>query len=114
MIPTHFVLGLSALLFVIGIAGVVIRRNLIGILVSVEVMLLGVNVAFIGFDRIRAEELVAAGASAASAGAAPGQTFALMILVLAVSQVVIGLALGVGLVRGRDTIDVADAGLLRW
>ena len=52
MIPLDHVIGLSAILFAIGVVGVVTRRNLIVILMSIELMLNAVNLAFVGFNRL--------------------------------------------------------------
>lgn len=93
-VPLEHVLGLAAILFALGLAGLLLRRNLLFMLISVEIML---NAAGLGF--------VAAGARW---GQADGQVFFLFVLAMAAAEVAVGLALMLGLERGVGTLD-ADA-----
>ena len=106
MVPVEHVIALSALLFAIGVVGAVVRRNLIVILMSIELMLNSVNLAFIAFNRIWS------GGEAASR--LDGQVFALLVITVAAAEVAVGLAMVIALVRNRDSMNVDDASLLKW
>ena len=107
MIPIEHVIGLSALLFAIGLGGAITRRNLIMILVSIELMLGAVTLAFVAFNRLWAM---------APDGAArlDGQVFALFVMALAAAQLAVGLGIVVSLMRNRDSMNVEDLSLLKW
>lgn len=99
MIPiTHF-LGLSAILFGIGLLGVLIRRNVLIIMMSVELMLNAVNLTLIAFSR--------------SWGLATGQGFAFFIIALAAAEAAVGLAIVVAVFRTRRSVHVDDLKLMR-
>jgi NADH-quinone oxidoreductase subunit K len=100
VIPLEHVIGLSALLFAIGVVGALTRRNLIVILMSIELMLNAVNLALVGFSRHHAD--------------LAGQIFVLMVIVVAAAEVTVGLGIVIALFRNRETVDVGDASLLRW
>lgn len=95
---THFLL-LSAALFVIGMMGVLTRRNVLIIFMSVELMINGVIVAFIGF----AWEL----------NQIDGQIFALFVIAVAAAESIVGLGIIMAISRRLDTVDVADVSQLR-
>lgn len=99
MVPVWHYLALSALLFLIGSLGVVFRRNLIVIMMSIELMLNAVNLTFITFSRVH--------------GHVEGQVIAFLIIVLAAAEAALGLAILVALRRGVDSINVDDFHLLR-
>ena len=93
-------LALGALLFCISLAGIFLnRKNVIMLLMSLELMLLSVNINFVAFSR--------------SLGDAAGQVFVLFILTVAAAEAAIGLAILVTLFRNRRTIDVADIDTLK-
>ena len=95
MIGLGHYLILGALLFCISVAGIVInRKNLIVLLMAIELMLLAVNINFIGFSR--------------HLGDVDGQVFVFFILTVAAAESAIGLALLVVLFRNRGTINVAE------
>lgn len=95
----HYVL-LSTLLFVIGVAGIFLnRKNIITILMSVELMLLAVNINFVAFS-VQMGDLV-------------GQIFTMFILTVAAAEAAIGLAILVVYFRNRATIDVDDISALK-
>lgn len=98
-ISLHAVLALSAALFTIGVAGVLVRRNLLVVFMSVELMLNGVNVAFVGFARQWAD--------------VGGHLAALLTMAVAASEVAVGLALVILLFRNRGSSDLDDLTLLR-
>lgn len=100
MIETIHVLWLSSVLFAIGIAGVLIRRNAIIMLMSVELMLNAVNLALIGFARQYRD--------------VTGQVYVIFIMTVAAAEVAIGLALFVAVFRHKGTLDTRKIDLLRW
>lgn len=95
---THFLL-LSAALFIIGMMGVLTRRNVITIFMSVELMINGVTVALIGFAWEQNQMI--------------GQTFALFVIAVAAAESIVGLGIIMALSRRIDTVDVADVRQLR-
>jgi len=111
MIPIEHVLALSVALFSLGVAGALTRRNIIVILMSIELMLNAVNLAFVAFNRMWAD--VGAEVSAV-APPLDGQVFALMIICVAAAEIAVGLAILISFVRNRDSINVEDVSLLRW
>jgi len=102
MIPIEHVIALSGILFTIGLIGAVTRRNLIVMLMSVELMLNAVNLAFVGFNRLHPD------------GGLSGQVFVLMVITVAAAEVAVGLGIVISLVRNRDSLNVEDASLLKW
>ena len=99
-VPLEHVIGLSAILFAIGLAGAITRRNIIVILMSIEVMLNAANLAFVGFAR--------------HWGTVEGHIFVLMVIVVAAAEVAVGLGILIALFRNRESVDVEEASLLRW
>ncbi len=100
MIALSDYLTLSAILFSIGIAGIVInRKNVITLLLCVELMLLAVNTNFIAFSRYL--------------GDSAGQIFVFFILTVAAAEAAIGLAILVVLFRNRKTIDIEELDSLK-
>lgn len=100
MIPLEHVIGLSAILFTIGVVGALTRRNLIVILMSIELMLNAVNLAFVGF--------------AWSWGDLAGQVMVLMVITVAAAEVAVGLGIVIAMFRNRDSVNVEDVSLLKW
>ena len=98
-VPTEYYLSLSALLFCIGVAGVVTRRNPILMLMGVEIMLNAANLGFIALGR--------------HFGEVAGQMCAIFVMAIAAGEVAIGLAIIVALFRARETIDVDEVNQLR-
>jgi NADH-quinone oxidoreductase subunit K len=92
-------LGVAAFLFATGAFGVLLRRNPLIVLLSLEIMLNGANLALIGFAR--------------NLGDGKGQIFALTVMAVAASEVVVGLGLVVALNRKRITLDVDLLNTLR-
>jgi NADH-quinone oxidoreductase subunit K len=107
MIPIEHVIGLSAILFTIGVIGVVTRRNLIVILMSIELMLNAVNLAFVGFNRLWPQGV-------AGGSALDGQVFVLMVIAVAASEVAVGLGIVISMFRNRDSVNIDDVSLLKW
>jgi NADH-quinone oxidoreductase subunit K len=106
VIPLEHVIGLSAILFVIGVLGVTIRRNLIVILMSIELMLNAVNLAFVGFNRMWP--------GVAGEPRLDGQIFVLMVITVAAAEVAVGLGIVISLFRNRDSVDIEEVSLLKW
>lgn len=100
MVPMEHVIGLSLILFAIGTLGALTRRNLIVILMSIELMLNASNLALVGFSRVW--------------GDLAGQMFALMVIAVAAAEVAVGLGIVIALVRNRDSVNVEDVSLLKW
>ena len=91
---------LSALLFVLGALGALTRRNLIVILMSIELMLNAVNLALVAFSR--------------QWGDLAGHVFVLMVIVVAAAEVAVGLGIVISLFRNRESVNVEDVSLLKW
>jgi NADH-quinone oxidoreductase subunit K len=97
--PTHY-LVVSVLLFTLGAAGVLIRRNAIVVFMCVELMLNASNLAFVTFARMN--------------GNLDGQVMAFFVMVVAAAEVVVGLAIIVAIFRTRRSASVDDANLLKY
>jgi NADH-quinone oxidoreductase subunit K len=100
------VIALSAILFTIGVLGVATRRNLIVMLMSIELMLNAANLAFVGFNRIWSQ--------VDGAPAFDGQVFVLMIIAVAAAEVAVGLGILLSMFRNRDSVNVEEVNLLKW
>lgn len=98
-VPTSWFLLLSAILFVIGAGGVLVRRNVLVVLMCIEIMMNAVNLAFIAFAR--------------HLNSLTGQIFVLMVITVAAVEAAVGLAILVGLNRLRATTDVDDVASLK-
>jgi NADH-quinone oxidoreductase subunit K len=99
MVPLSYYLILSAVIFTIGVLGVLIRRNLIVILMSIELMLNAVNLSFVTFARVW--------------NAADGHMFVMFILTVAAAEAAVGLAIVIALFRQRDSVDVDEVNLMK-
>ena len=95
----NVVLLISFFLFSVGVVGVLIRRNALVILMSIELMLNAANLNLIAFAR--------------HSGTVAGQAYALLVMGFAAAEVAVGLALVVALYRKKDTIQVDDINLLK-
>jgi NADH-quinone oxidoreductase subunit K len=98
-VGTNAYLLLSALLFTIGVVGVLIRRNAIVVFMCVELMLNSVNLSFLAFAR--------------AAGSLDGQILAFFVMVVAAAEVVVGLGILVAIFRKRASASVDDINLLK-
>ncbi len=90
---------LSALLFAIGSAAVLLRRNAIIVFMGIELMLNATNLAFVTFARMH--------------GNLDGQVIALFVMLVAAAEVVVGLAIIIAIFRARSSASVDDANLLK-
>lgn len=97
--PTHYYLILSFLLFLIGTAGVLLRRNALIVLMGIELQLNGGNLAMLAFARGLGDE--------------KGHVVAFLIIALAAAEAAVGLAILVGLFRSRQTINLDEATLMK-
>ncbi len=97
--PEQFLM-LSAVIFTLGVLGVLLRRGAISILMSIELMLNGANLAFITFARQFSQ--------------AVGQIYVFFIITLAAAEAAVGLAIVIALFRLRDSTDVDELSLLKW
>lgn len=101
MLVSQF-LVIAAALFALGTYGLLVRRNIVLILLSVELMLNGVNINLVAFESvIRSAE-------------ATGQVFSIFIITVAAAEVGIGLAIVLMIFRNRKSADVDDLNLMRW
>src|SRR5258708_24351677 len=98
-LPIAWYLIVSAILFTIGVTGVLIRRNPLTIFMSIELMLNAVNLSFIAFGRYL--------------DSVDGQMFVFLVLTVAAAEVVVGLAIIVSIFRTRRNINVDDLNILR-
>ncbi len=101
-IPISYYVILSAILFAIGVAGVLTRRNAIVIFMCIELMLNAVNLLFVAFARHN------------GVGSGQGQVFVFFVMAVAAAEVAVGLAIIIALFRNRETIDVTQVNLLKW
>jgi NADH:ubiquinone oxidoreductase subunit K len=99
-------LFVGALLFIIGVAGVLTRRNIIVIFMSIELILNAANLNFIAFSRYLQ--------STGSANAYAGQIFTVFIIVVAAAEAAIGLGIVIALYRNKETILLDEIDLLKW
>jgi len=99
-IPLEYVLIISSSLFVIGAAGVILKKNAIAVLMSIELMLNAANINLVAFSSYM--------------GDAQGQAFALFSIGVAAAEVTVALAILLNLNKLRKTVNVDDVSLLRW
>ena len=100
MVSLNHYLILSALVFAIGVTGVLIRRNLIVVLMSIELMLNAVNLTFVAFSRFL--------------GSMDGQVIVFFVMAVAAAEAVIGLAIIISVFRHRQTLDPGEMQILKW
>jgi len=98
-VPIPYYLALSALLFTMGVVGVLVRRNALVIFMSIELMLNSVNLTFVAFAR--------------QFGTVEGQVMVFFVMVIAAVEVVVGLSIIIAIFRTRGTMDIDDVDLLR-
>jgi NADH-quinone oxidoreductase subunit K len=97
--PTHYYLTLSFILFLIGTAGVLLRRNALIVLMGIELQLNAGNLAFLAFSRALGDQ--------------KGHAFAFVIIAIAAAEAAVGLAILVALFRSRHTINLDEASLMK-
>ncbi|HEX3177164.1 MAG TPA: NADH-quinone oxidoreductase subunit NuoK [Methylomirabilota bacterium] len=100
MAPDSWYLALGAVLFVIGVAGVIARRNPLVIFMSIELMLNAVNLTFVAFGH--------------RLGSPDGQALVFFVMAVAAAEVAVGLAIIVAIFRLRRRLSVDDLAAMRW
>jgi len=100
MVPVSYYVVLSAIVFTTGLVGVLIRRNIIIILLSIELMLNATNINFVAFSYYL--------------GNVAGQVFVFFALTVAAAEVAVGLAIIIALYRSKASISVDEFQLLKW
>ena len=100
MIPLNWYLILGAVLFLIGVVGFFIKRNIIALLLCIEIMLNAVNLTFVAFS--------------SQNGQISGQIFVFFVLVVAAAEAAVGLALIIAMYRNRESLNVDRSNLLQW
>jgi NADH-quinone oxidoreductase subunit K len=102
MIPLSWYLIVAAILFCIGLYGALARRNAIGVLMGIELMLNAVNINLIAFWRYITPDILT------------GQVFALFVITVAAAEAAIGLALIISIFRNRQTVVVEDVDMMKF
>lgn len=98
--PTNYFLILSAGLFCIGVAGVLLRRNIIIMFMSIEIMLNAVNLAFVALGR--------------ALGSTDGQAIVFFVMTVAAAEAAVGLGIILTIFRNRETVNADELNLMRW
>ena len=100
MVPVEYYLALAGILFAIGAVGVALRRNVIVMFMSIELMLNAANLAFVAIAR--------------ALHSMDGQVIVFFVMTVAAAEVAVGLAIIVAIFRARYRINVDDLSLMRW
>lgn len=99
-VPISHILLLSALLFTIGVVGVLTRRNAIVVFMCIELMLNAVNIAFVGFSQ--------------HLNSMDGQMFVIFVMTVAAAEAGVGLAIIIAMFRNKGSVDVDNMNLMKW
>jgi NADH-quinone oxidoreductase subunit K len=99
-VPLPYFLGLSAVLFVIGAAGVLTRRNAIVVFMCIELMLNSVNLTLVAFSTFL--------------GDMTGQTLVFFVMAVAAAEAAVGLAIVIAIFRNRQTVNIDEINILKW
>lgn len=99
-IPLEFYLILSAIMFMLGVMGVIVRRNAIVIFMSIEMMLNAVNLTLVSFSQFM--------------GDSAGQIFVFFVMAVAAAEAAVGLAIVLALFRKKQTVYVDEVNVLKW
>jgi NADH-quinone oxidoreductase subunit K len=99
MVPVSYYLVLSAILFTIGVAAFLFKRNIITIFMSIELMLNAVNLSFVAFANVHHD--------------LSGQVFVFFVMVVAAAEAAVGLAIIIAVFRTRETLNVDRVNLLK-
>jgi NADH-quinone oxidoreductase subunit K len=100
MTPIGYYMALSAILFAIGVTGVLVRRNVIVMFLSIELMLNAVNLALVALGR--------------RIGSMDGQVIVFFVMTVAAAEAAVGLAIILSMFRNRDTVNADELNLLHW
>ena len=99
-VPLPYFLSLSAVLFTIGVIGVLIRRNVIVVFMCIELMLNSVNLTLIAFS--------------SALGDINGQALVFFVMAVAAAEAAVGLAIVIALFRNKQTVNIDDMNILKW
>ncbi len=100
MIPIEYYLFLSAVMFTIGVVGVLVRRNVIILFMCIELMLNSVNLTFVAFSSYL--------------GDASGQVIVFFVMAVAAAEAAVGLAIVIALYRNKTTVNLNELNILKW
>lgn len=100
MVPLSAYLVLSGILFTIGVIGFLVRRNLIVLFMSIELMLNAANLAFVAFSRYL--------------NSMDGQIFVFFVMTVAAAEAVVGLAIILAVFRTKETVNADEINLMKW
>jgi NADH-quinone oxidoreductase subunit K len=100
MIPLHHYLFISAIMFAVGVAGVLIRRNAIIVFMCIELMLNSVNLTLVAFSSFL--------------GNATGQILVFFVMAVAAAESAVGLAIIIAIYRNRATVNIDELNILKW
>jgi NADH-quinone oxidoreductase subunit K len=100
MVPLSWYVVLGGAVFCVGILGFLIRRNIIIMLMSIELMLNGVNITLIAFNHYLQDMR--------------GQIFVLFIITIAAAEVAVGLALMIALFKNKQTVNIDELDIMKW
>src|SRR3989449_6779015 len=100
MVPTHYYLFLSAALFTIGIIGVLTRRNIMVILMSIELMMNAVNINLIAFSFHHQH--------------VTGQIFAIFVITVAAAEAAVGLGIVIAMFKNKETMNINEIDIMKW
>jgi NADH-quinone oxidoreductase subunit K len=100
MVPIHHFLFLGAALFTIGVIGVLTRKNIMVILMSIELMMNAVNINLIAFS--------------AHLGQTAGQIFAIFVITVAAAEAAVGLGIVIAMFRNKETMNINEIDLMKW
>jgi len=100
VISLHYYLGLSAILFAIGVAGVLTRRNAIVVFMCIELMLNSVNLTLIAYSSYLGE--------------ITGQVLVFFVMAVAAAEAAVGLAIVIALFRNKQTVNIDEINILKW
>lgn len=100
MVELNYFLVLSALLFSIGVVGVLVRRNAMIIFMCIELMLNAINISLVAFSSFL--------------GTDNGQIFVFFVLTVAAAEAAVGLAIVISLFRNKESLDIDKINILKW
>jgi NADH-quinone oxidoreductase subunit K len=100
MVSYSWLMALSAAIFAIGVAGVLLRRNILVMFMSIELMLNAVNLAFVTLAR--------------RMGSMDGQVIVFFVMTVAAAEAAVGLAIIISIFRNRETVNADELNLMRW
>ena len=100
MVPIHHFLFLGAALFTIGVIGVLTRKNILVILMSIELMMNAVNINLIAFS--------------GHLGQVTGQIFAIFVITVAAAEAAVGLGIVIAMFKNKETMNINEIDLMKW